>query len=118
MMKRILAVSAALLLAAPLAAFAEPMSLTSPRDRGNESATPRDPGLREIYPQRPPVARDPQFIGPLTVETQTGRAGAAGWTSQNPPTGSRLSSDPDDSGWLGLGFAMEWGRSARQRRPN
>ena len=37
----------------------------------------------------------------------------AGFTAPNTPVGSRGASDPDNPGWAGLGFAVEWGRSGR-----
>jgi hypothetical protein len=117
MKKCLVAAWAAALLAVPLAVLADPLQMTAPPDRSRESVS-GDPAPRDLYPHRPPVARDPHFIGPLSRDIGTGRAGVAGWTSQTVPTGSRLSSDPDDAGWLGLGFAMEWGRAPRPRRAN
>ena len=68
---------------------------------------------RDLYPQRPSLPQAPQFIEPLTRKTETGRAGVAGFTAPNAPVGSRGASDPDNPGWAGLGFVVEWGRSGR-----
>ncbi len=74
----------------------------------NEPSRPRMPEA-DLYPHRPPVRHAPGFIPPLVKETETGRFGLAGWTSPNTPVGSRLSADPDNAGWPGLGLGMEWG---------
>ena len=83
-----------------------------PRDRdlnGPSLTTDHD-----LYPYRSPVPYAPGFVSP--IETNGGRAGIAGWTAPNPPTGSRGAADPDNAGWLGFGFAMEWGGQARRVR--
>ena len=54
-----------------------------------------------------------EIFGPLSRDTKTGRAGVAGFTVPNAPVGSRVASDPDNPGWAGLGFAIEWGRPER-----
>ena len=39
--------------------------------------------------------------------------GGAGWTSPNTSAGARGAADPDNPGWPGLGFAIEWGGSPK-----
>lgn len=68
---------------------------------------------RDLYPQRPSLPDRPHFFGPLSRETGTGRAGIAGFSVPNAPVGSRLAGQPDNPGWAGVGFAIEWGRSER-----
>jgi len=68
----------------------------------------------DLYPYRPPVPYQPGFIEPLSKETATGRMGVAGWTSPNTSAGSRGAADPDNPGWPGLGFAIEWGGSPKK----
>ena len=101
----------------PLSAPAEPLSLQSPPRAARETA-PSDPLVRDLYPQRTPAGQGPNFVAPLSRETSSGRMGVAGWTLQPVPTGSRLSSDPDNSGWLAGGFAMALGRAPKQRQTN
>ena len=59
------------------------------------------------------AAGSPNFIAPLSKETKSGRAGAAGWSAPNPAVGSRVGGDHDNPGWPGVGFAIEWGRPER-----
>lgn len=66
---------------------------------------------RDLYPQRPSLPDRPHFFGPLSRETRTGRAGIAGFSVPNAPVGSRAAGQPDNPGWAGVGFAIEWGRS-------
>jgi hypothetical protein len=73
---------------------------------------------RDLYPHRPATPRARAFVSPLTKTTQTGQAGAALWTAPNVPSGSRGAGDPDNSGWLGFGFAAEWGRPPGDRVRN
>jgi hypothetical protein len=96
------------LLLAVTGATAQQLDLQAP---GPERPRDRRPALpnAERDPDRPPVPYRPGFIEPLTKETDGGRMGAAGWTSPNVPTGSRVTSDPDKNGWLGFGFAIETG---------
>jgi hypothetical protein len=107
----------ALLVAAPLLTLlsvsgdAQPMDLkTAPprRERGAPSVPDRD-----LQPQRPALPARPNFIGPLSKDTRSGRAGVAGWSAPNPPVGSRVGGDHDNPGWPGVGFAIEWGRPER-----
>jgi hypothetical protein len=64
---------------------------------------------RDLYPQRPPLPPRPSFFGPLSRSTRTGRAGVAGFSTPNPPVGSRGAGEPETPGWPGVGFAVEWG---------
>ena len=112
----VLSADALLLLVAVAGASAQKVDLPQ-RDRGKLASYERRarPNMPEadLYPHRPPVSYEPGFVAPLTKETKTGRMGVAGWTSPNTPVGSRGASDPDNVGWLGFGFAMEWGSSPR-----
>jgi len=102
------------LLASPLPAHGQGMEMKSPpgdRQRGRDLPRPLD---RDLDPQRPHVPHAPGFIEPLTRPTETGRAGMAGWIAPSTPTGSRAASPPEgSSGWLGFGFAIEWGGPSR-----
>jgi hypothetical protein len=102
-------VIAAPLLILPLGAQAQPLDLKAtppPRERIAPPVPERD-----RYPQRPPAPHRPNFFGPLSKKTETGRAGVAGFTAPNPPIGSRVAGDHDNPGWSGVGFAIEWGGS-------
>ncbi|HEY7205227.1 MAG TPA: hypothetical protein VIA61_13065 [Methylomirabilota bacterium] len=68
---------------------------------------------RDLYPQRPSLPDRPHFFGSLSRDTGTGRAGIAGFSVPNAPVGSRVAGQPDNPGWAGVGFAIEWGRSER-----
>ena len=95
----------------PLSVHAQSMDLkTSPPAR--ERIAPPVPE-RDLYPQRPSLPQRPNFIGPLSKDTRTGRAGVAGFSATNPPVGSRVAGDHDNPGWPGVGFAIEWGRPER-----
>jgi hypothetical protein len=75
-------------------------------------ATPRDvsrPSEADYYRETPRVRHAPAFVGPLSGKTSTGRAGVAGWTSPNTDVGSRGATNPDQAGWFGFGFGLEWG---------
>ena len=98
------------LLLAPLGAVAQPrgLEMRSPDHSGAQSARPSLPA-RDLYPSRPAVPDAPGFIAPFSKQTETGRAGIAGWTAPNMPVGSRGAADPDNPGWLGFGFAVQWG---------
>ncbi len=66
--------------------------------------------------EEPPRAGygQPGYIGPLSTETSTGRAGASGWASPAiDPLGS-ASTPEQKAGQLGFGLSVEWGV---QRRP-
>ena len=102
---------AAPLLTLPLSAGAQSMDLkTTPPSR--ERVAPAIPD-RDLRPQRPALPDRPHFIGPLSKETRSGRAGVAGGSAPNPPVGSRVGGDHDNPGWPGVGFAIEWGRPER-----
>ena len=109
-------VMALLVAAAPLAmllpsAAAQSMDLkTTPPAR--ERVAPSVPD-RDLYPQRPALPTRPTFIGPLSRDTKTGRAGVAGFSAPNPPVGSRMAGDHGNPGWPGVGFAIEWGSPER-----
>jgi hypothetical protein len=104
-------------------ATAQQLDLQSPvpetsRDRSrfrhDESRTRALMPQADLYPYRPAVPYQPGFIEPLSKETATGRMGVAGWTSPNTSAGSRGAADPDNPGWPGLGFAIEWGGSPKK----
>lgn len=101
-------VVAAPLMLLPVTVSAQPMDLkTTPPPR--ERVAPSVPD-RDLQPQRPPLPDRPNFIAPLSRETKSGRAGAAGWSAPNPAVGSRMAGDHRNPGWPGVGFAIEWGR--------
>ena len=95
----------------PLSAAAQSLDLKAPVPP-RERVAPAVPE-RDLQPQRPGLPDRPNFIAPLSRETKSGRAGAAGWSAQNPPVGSRVGGDHDNPGWPGVGFAIEWGRPVR-----
>ncbi|MGH7397274.1 MAG: hypothetical protein ACRELW_07040 [Candidatus Rokuibacteriota bacterium] len=106
-----LLVAAPLMTMLPLSVAAQSMDLkTTPPPR--ERVAPAVPE-RDLYPQRPALPNRPNFIGPLSRDTKTGRAGVAGYSAPNPPVGSRVGGDHDNPGWPGVGFAIEWGRPER-----
>lgn len=77
---------------------------------------PRDvsrPSDADHYRETPRVRHAPAFIAPLSGKTTTGRAGVAGWTSPNTDVGARGATQPDQAGWFGFGFAIEWGRPGK-----
>ena len=111
------------LLLAVTGTTAQQLDLQSPRpetsrDRnlpGHEASRKRTHAPEpDLYPHRPAVPYQPGFIEPLSKETATGRAGIAGWTSPNTSVGARGSADPDNPGWPGGGFAIEWGGSPKR----
>jgi hypothetical protein len=103
------------------AAWAQQVEIQAPTtipQRGPEIITPGGPDQgthipdAERNPDAPAVPHEPAFVGPLSVPTQsrnaTGRYGAAGWTSPNPPAGP-MQLWRDHPGWFSLGLAIEWG---------
>lgn len=98
---------------APLGAVAQSrgLEMRSPDHLGSQTARQRLPG-RELHPSRPAVPDAPGFIAPFSKQTETGRAGIAGWTTPDMPVGSRGAADPNNPGWLGFGFATQWGGPA------
>jgi hypothetical protein len=106
-----LLVAAPLLTAYPLSVAAQSMDLKA-MPPARERVAPGVPE-RDLQPQRPALPDRPNFIAPLSKETKSGRAGAAGWSAPNPAVGSRVGGDHDNPGWPGVGFAIEWGRPER-----
>jgi len=51
------------------------------------------------------VILDPGFFENLSVKTETGRFGLAGWTSPNSPAGPDYN---EVNGWFTLGLAFTW----------
>jgi hypothetical protein len=88
----------------------------------------RDPIIREIMVKPPDQSPDlmkppleaerekeaarsgstPGFIAPLTATTPTSRYGAAGWSVGGAAVGGSRATT-DQTGAVGLGFAVEWG---------
>lgn len=103
----LLVITAPLLPMLPRGAHAQPLDLkaTPPARERIAPAVPE----RDLYPQRPSLPHRPNFFGPLSKKTETGRAGVAGFTAPNSPVGSRGAGDHDNPGWPGVGFAIEWG---------
>jgi hypothetical protein len=110
--RAIVALSAIGMLLTPLGVSAQPLDLKAPAPQ-----SPRE-RLRALYPDRPTVSYGPSFLPPLSKETEGGRTGVAGWTAPNMAVGSRAATEPDNAGWLGVGFAMEWGGSPTPRKRN
>lgn len=110
--RAVIALSAAgCLLLAAWSASAQQLRLEALPDQADRPrSTERDRSL-----ERPPVPYEPRFIAPLSKETPNGRAGVAGWTAPNTGVGSLATADPNNNGWLGFGFAVEWG--SREIRP-
>ena len=108
------------LLLAPAGALAQPRSLEIVPDhqgaRRNDQGARPGPPVRDLYPSRPAAPDALGFVAPLSRETATGRVGVAGWTATNVPAGSRGAADPDNPGWLGFGFAAQWGGPAGRAR--
>lgn len=100
------------MLLTPLGVSAQPLDLKASAPSG-----PRE-RFSGISPERPPMPYGPTFLAPLSKKTEGGRAGIADWTGPNTAVGSRAVIDPDNTGWLGFGFAMEWGGSAAPRKRN
>jgi hypothetical protein len=96
-------------------AFAQEVEITAPpppRERlvvppGDHDQATR-PSDADYYARTPGVRHAPTFIGPLSRKTQTGRVGAAGWTSPASPVGA-LQVHREITGWLAFGVALEWG---------
>jgi hypothetical protein len=87
--------------------------------QGLDLKTPAPQRLRDrfggSYTYRPPAPQAPGFLAPLSKESDSSRAGIAGWTASNTPVGARAATDLGSAGWLGFGFATEWGGSAAPR---
>src|SRR5262249_52945762 len=114
MSRRAIAIVSAIgsMLLSTLAVSAQPLDL-----KASPPLSPRE-RFSGLDSERPPRPNGPAFVAPLSKETEGGRAGVAGWTSPNTAVGSRAAADPDNSGWLGFGFAMERGGSAVPRKRN
>ncbi|HEY7037718.1 MAG TPA: hypothetical protein VID28_02650 [Methylomirabilota bacterium] len=106
-MVALLAFGAALIVG-PVSLHAQSMELKS-TPPARERVAPSVPE-RDLYPQRPSLPQRPHFFGPLSRDTKTGRAGVAGFSVPNAAVGARVAAQPDNPGWAGLGFAVEWGR--------
>ena len=100
------------MLLTPLRVSAQPLDLKASPPHG-----PRE-RFSGLDSERTPMPYGPTFLAPLSKETEGGRAGVAGWTAPNTAVGSRATADPDNTGRLGFGFAMEWGGSAEPRKRN
>ena len=100
------------MLLTPLGGSAQPLELKASAPQGQRER------FRGVYSERPPVSYGPTFLAPLSKQTEGGRAGVAGWTAPNTAVGSRAAADPDNTGWLGFGFAMEWGGSTAPGKRN
>jgi hypothetical protein len=79
------------------------------------------PDDARYLPPGPRVHHDPAFIEPLSVErsslTETGRMGAAGWTSPTAAMGGQQSGAREITGYFAIGFAFEWGGPPQKARP-
>ena len=85
-----------------------------PPTTGREIRPDHDQGKSSVAR---PGLNEPHFISPLSVKTEAGQLGIAGWTSTNPnvPPGHSLSGD--GAGSPGFGVAAEWGARPRSERP-
>ena len=91
----------------PLAVAGQQLDIEKPPGHpspGVEGFGPASPRSRE-------VPKGPRFVGPLSVRTNGGRAGVAGWTAPGVPVGPSTIQGADPNGVLGFGIAVEWGRS-------
>jgi hypothetical protein len=104
-----------LLLLMALGAVAQPRGFEIRSPDHPEGTRPGAP-VRDLYPSRTTVPDTPGFVAPFSKRTETGQAGVAGWTAPNLPVGSRVAADPENPGWLGLGFAAQWGGPAGRVR--
>lgn len=103
------------LLLMPLGAVAQPRGFEMRSPDHPEGARPSAP-VRDLYPSRTTVPDALGFVAPFSKGTETGQAGVAGWTAPNMPVGSRVAADPDNPGWLGFGFAAQWGGTTGRAR--
>ena len=117
---RVLAITAycsvsALLLLAP-AAPAEPLKLDAPpaiSPRPTPVLPRPDSAVQQI-----PTPDGPVFVPGLSRATRSGRMGLAAWSAPGRAVGQRGPGDPDQVGWVGAGFAVEWGGSPVTRPVN
>jgi hypothetical protein len=116
-----LGTAASMLICAPLGASAQLDQRAQPSDR-------KQPRLLERYliPPDPPGPNAAWFVAPFSRETESGRVGVAFFNPRSPGGGPRGTGDPDTDdpnsmawlGWLGFGFAAEWGDPAKRTRTN
>jgi hypothetical protein len=67
------------------------------------------PDDARYLPPGPRVHYEPAFIAPLSVPTETGRKGVAGWTAPTAAMGGAQSGAHEITGYFAIGFAFEWG---------
>ena len=67
------------------------------------------PDDARYLPPGPRVHYEPAFIEPLSVPTETGRKGVAGWTAPTAAMGGTQSGAREITGYFAIGFAFEWG---------
>lgn len=67
------------------------------------------PDDARFIPTGPRVHYDPAFIEPLSVPTETGRMGLAGWAAPTAAMGGQQSGAREITGYFAIGFAVEWG---------
>jgi|SRR5215471_21653676 len=93
----------------------QPLDIKPPTTTGPEVGPDHDQRRRGESSVARPGLNEPHFISPLSVNTDAGQAGIAGWISTNPsvPPGHSLSGD--GAGSLGFGVAAEWGVRPRSK---
>ncbi len=101
------------MLLGPFDTFAQELKLGAPTREGSR---PRPPE-RDLYPHWSTLPDAPTFLRSLSMQTKTGRAGVAVWMAPYAPA-PYGPLDPDRAGWLGFGFATEWGGSVKRTRTN
>jgi hypothetical protein len=74
------------------------------------------PENQDLYPPGPRVIPEPGFIGPLSVPTETGRAGIAGWTQPKEKVGGQITWQ-EVTGYFSIGYAFTWGAPPTPLRP-
>jgi hypothetical protein len=120
MKRSIVPLSVALvLLTAGVAAAQQQFEIKAPKPQaGQEIDGIINPGLQyeitqpddaRYLPLGPRVHYEPAFIEPMSVPTETGRMGVAGWTSPTAAIGGTQSGAREITGYFSLGFAFEWG---------
>ena len=108
-----------ILLTAGVAAAQQQFEIKAPApQRGQEIEGIISPGLQyeitqpddgRYVPLGPRVHYEPAFVEPLSVPTETGRMGVAGWTSPTAAMGGTQSGAREVTGYFAIGFAFEWG---------
>ena len=109
----------AVLLTAGVSAAQQQFEIKAPKpQQGQEIDGIINPGLQyeitrpddsRYLPPGPRVHYEPAFIAPMSVPTETGRMGVAGWTSPTAAYGGTQSGAREVTGYFSLGFAFEWG---------